>query len=125
NTIIIPVQDYLDNVAWMYNKIIEFQIEGCDILRDYLNKEFDFYFSELYEKNIRSQHLTGNNFNIYNYYNAWKLRGDEPSLYIDGRFSKERYQNAGRYVVDHLHRENRVLRHNEERSEERRVGKEW
>lgn len=50
NTIIIPVQDYLDNVAWMYNKIIEFQIEGCDILRDYLNKEFDFYFSELYEK---------------------------------------------------------------------------
>ena len=114
NTIIIPVQDYLDNVAWMYNKIIEFQIEGCDILRDYLNKEFDFYFTELYEKNIRSQHLTGNNFNIYNHYNAWKLRGDEPSLYIDGRFSKERYQNAGRYVVDHLHRENRVLRHNEE-----------
>ena len=116
NTIIIPVQDYLDNVSWMYNKLTEFRVEGCDILGNYLYKEFDFYFSELYERNIRhhNQKQSRNNFNIHNYYDAWKLRGDDPRIYIDGRFSEEKCWEVGRYGIDSAHGENRHLRNSEE-----------
>ena len=33
-------QDYLDNVMWFYMMIMEFHLEGCELLKDYLYKEF-------------------------------------------------------------------------------------
>ncbi len=88
NTILLPKQDYLDNVVWLYHKLAEYEISGMDNLRVALEKEFERCFSEIYlhmeDGNIR-EHLRGD---IHTYYEAWKLRGDEPQLYYKGYFDR-------------------------------------
>lgn len=90
-------QDYLDNVVWFYHKLVEFEIEHCERLKDYLLKEFEKYFSELYRKNMTDDYISQMEqkdltdkkvwrFDIFTYYDAWKLRGDEPELYESGKF---------------------------------------
>lgn len=34
-------QEYLDNIAWAYNKLIEFEIDDCEAIKGYLQSEFD------------------------------------------------------------------------------------
>ena len=93
--------DYLDNVAWLYHRIIYFQISNQDNLLEYLEQEFQVFFNRIYEKNMgidynqnilheKEGHLGHNlNFDIYNYYYAWELRGDAPELYERGFYQKE------------------------------------
>ena len=83
NTIVLPQQDYLDNVVWLYHKLIEFGLQKFDYLKETLLREFDFYFSQIYGKSGTRNPIVPN---IHAYYEAWKLRGDEPELYINGRF---------------------------------------
>jgi len=87
NTLILKQQDYLDNVVWLYHKLVEYRIEGFDNLREWLLREFHSYFAEIYPRK------TGENrepvySNISTYYEAWKLRGDDPELYVKGSFDK-------------------------------------
>lgn len=106
NTIIISMQDYLDNVVWLYHKINEFRIEGCSQLLAFLRQEFEEMFYIIYRRNIDMEEVRSiweesekeyakdgykikefqYIFDIYTYYAAWKLRGDDPSLYQRGYY---------------------------------------
>lgn len=88
-------QDYLDNVVWLYHKLIEFNICGIENLKGFLKGEYEKYFREIY----RLKRME--NYDIDMYYEAWKLRGDHPSLYGSGKFDdsyhffREHWRNAG------------------------------
>lgn len=82
NTILISQQDYLDNVVWLYHKLVEYKIEGMEQLCNKLLEQFDTYYSLIYGS---ESHSRGN---IYAYYEAWKLRGDAPYLYMSGKYQK-------------------------------------
>lgn len=108
NRILISKQDYLDNLVWMYNRLIQFDIKGMDSLKNYIEKKYSYYFHEIYAKNMdyrvinhileqarKKYHEVGipqtfindkYSFDIFQYYAAWKIRGDEPSLYEHGYF---------------------------------------
>ncbi|MDO4304813.1 MAG: hypothetical protein Q4D94_12970 [Bacillota bacterium] len=108
NTIILSKQDYLDNIVWLYHKINEFCIEGCSQLLEFLMQEFEKVFYEVYHRNIDGTELrriwqeSGKSysklgfqaeeyqytFDIFTYYEAWKLRGDDPSLYVSGYYKE-------------------------------------
>lgn len=127
NTIIISKQDYLDNIAWLYHKIIEFQMSDHDGVKDFLSKEFDRYFSEIYEKNIDIKQLNypygmkgafkrgqTHHFNIHNYYDAWKLRGDDPSLYCNGTYDFEKNMWVPESMINKAEDEYKQIRENPE-----------
>lgn len=116
--ILISQQDYLDNIVWLYQRIIQFQLTGFDDLKSYLERKFSDYFEIIYGANMLSKDIEailrnweaetkkkgkrhlfysrtrtdGNRiitFDIHQYYHAWKLRGDHPKLYEKGYFSWE------------------------------------
>lgn len=84
NVVCLPKQDYLDNLAWIYNRITKYRL-GLELnnLRNYVEKEFSRYFGEVY-RNLSQKH----NYNIRTYFEAWELRGDKPDHYKFGRFDK-------------------------------------
>lgn len=84
--ICLPIQDYLDNVAWLYHKLIEFDIGQCETLKGFLQCEFERYFRMLYEGHLDRVDCQ---YDMNTYYEAWKLRGDAPALYQKGQFSKQ------------------------------------
>lgn len=108
--ILLPQQEYLDNVVWLYHALTIFHVEDVSPVKEYLKKEYDYYFRLIYgnamtqeeifsicssareyykgtewEKYYREREL---NFNIETYYDAWCLRGDAPELYREGYFKK-------------------------------------
>ena len=114
NTVSMPCQYFLDNVVWMYFFIRENSIQFDDIshLIGYLEEKFEYYFQRIYSDCIHSNIVDDLlnaaalkstyiklstepiklskkrcNFNIYEYYNAYLLRGDEPTLYRYGFIS--------------------------------------
>lgn len=111
NTIILSRQDYLDNIVWLYHKINEFHIEGCSQLLEFLQQEFEEMFYIVYRKNIDMEEVrriwkesereySGKqcrlreyqyDFNIFTYYDAWKLRGDVPYLYSKGYYEESAF----------------------------------
>lgn len=106
--IVLPKQDYLDNLVWLYARIRSYNIEGCDDAKAYIEKRFAELFREIYTDNITVEMLSDiekaandfykkNKINKYyhcdnlhiglnEYYDAWKLRGDAPELYKNGFF---------------------------------------
>lgn len=44
----LSTQDHLDNIAWMYHALKRYKIEGCEVLKDYLQEQFRYYFSKCY-----------------------------------------------------------------------------
>ena len=85
--IILPQQDYLDNLVWVYHKLVEYGITGYEALKNWIFSEAIVLYETLY-KNLRSVTYV----DLDNYYNAWKLRGDDPSLYETGEFDKRRME---------------------------------
>jgi hypothetical protein len=108
NRILINKMGYLDNLVWLYGKIREYNIPDCDTARAYIEKRFNEYFQEVYKNHIevsfvndimkkaeqyyserKTRHGYGQislNIGINEYYDSWKLRGDNPILYEDGFF---------------------------------------
>lgn len=110
----IPMQDYLDNIVWMYYAIIRYHVEDADNLKSYLESEFSNYFRKIYggsinrvslekiAKSVKERyeaHELGDSiyarykvehvsfvFDIHAYYKAWQLRGDMPELYQKGYY---------------------------------------
>lgn len=105
-TISLKKQDYLDNIAWLYHMLLKYKIAETEVLREFLKREFSTHFQELYLKNMpegiisvilkrfRNDGLKKEgdkryvyeqlNFDIYQYFRAWRLRGDDPTLYSSG-----------------------------------------
>ena len=109
--IVLPKQDYLDNLVWLYARIRSYNIDGCDDAKAYIEKRFAEFFREIYTDNMTSNMLkdieaAANTFykknkinnsyhcdnmhtGINEYYDAWKLRGDEPEHYKNGFFEAD------------------------------------
>lgn len=110
----ISMQDYLDNIVWMYYAIIRYHIEDVDNVKSYLESEFSNYFRKIYggsinrvslekiAKSVKEKYENENTagsvydkykvehvsfvFDIHAYYKAWQLRGDMPELYQKGHY---------------------------------------
>lgn len=107
NQITIPIQNWLDNVVWLYYYIKENNIifAGSALLLDYLRQEFEKSFHEVYLQALSSDYvknlLMERNvfepcFDIEQYFCSWLLRGDEPDLYKTG-FADMRFYRRDKY----------------------------
>lgn len=85
NILYLPLQDYLDNIVWFYHKLIDFDILGCETLKGILQREYEQCFRKLYENCVIEDYFY---YGIDTYYEAWKLRGDNPLLYKTGNFKE-------------------------------------
>ena len=136
NRILISKQGYMDNLAWLYAKLRRFHIVDAVDAQTYIEKRFDEYFQEVYINNFTTEeyndivckarehfahskedHGYGNismNFGLNEYYNAWKLRGDNPELYKEGYFIKTRCQmdEWDDYAVNKIFPQNYAIRYN-------------
>lgn len=74
--LILPKQDLLDNITWIYYKIKEFNINVPTSFLMKLKSLFDKYFLEIYNTSDISMEL---------YYDSWKLRGDCPKEYLENK----------------------------------------
>lgn len=90
-------QDYLDNAMWFYMMIMEFQVEGCELLKDYLYKEFLETFHDIYLENRKDTEdlRIVEKASIFDYYEAWKLRRDDPDDYKTGKWMPETLMKYG------------------------------
>ncbi len=84
--LIMPIQDYLDNIMWMLAKIREFNIDDLNNVVYFLQNEFNTFFNRVYHENFEDDRFKAYNYNHMVYYDAWKLRGDDPELYFTGKF---------------------------------------
>ena len=78
--VILPKQDYLDNLAWIYGKMQEYGIYNRSA-EDFLCNEFRTLFNEIYSANIPTNNPIYQS-TILDYYHAQKLRGNDPYLYL-------------------------------------------
>jgi hypothetical protein len=76
--LILPRQDLLDNLMWMYVLIEKHGVSAPSDLKFDLKKMFNNLFLELYNPHIESD----KQYSVYTYFDAWKLRADNPELYI-------------------------------------------
>lgn len=82
-TVILTKQDHMDNLAWLYGKMQEYNIYNRPA-EDHINTEFRRLFNEIYMNNI-SPASPVCQANILDYYYSQKLRGNDPMLYVDCR----------------------------------------
>ncbi len=107
--ITLPLQDYIDNLAWLYHMLEKYQILDCRRIMSELKLEFDKYFRQVYLNHMDAVQLQAImkegseyyntaeakrnytvhecKFDIEDYYSAWKLRGDHPDLYERGFYT--------------------------------------
>ena len=92
--------DYLDNIVWLHQQIIIYHIPNEDNLLEYLEKQFYIYFESVYRDAItyEYQDVSPRDFDIYNYYTAWELRGDDPNLYRTGTYQRNLLRRQGRDI---------------------------
>lgn len=92
--LILPKQTVLDNIVWLLAKIRKF---GISIHRNEVNrleKLYENIFHELYTSNFGNDHYLSDKYvNHSMYFDAWKLRGDDPYLYID-EIEKDIYEKV-------------------------------
>lgn len=81
--ILLQKQDYLDNIVWMYGRLIDFCVTNMGELLHYLEKEFEYYFRDIYGGVIPSD---SRDYTILSYYYSQKLRGDNPECYRTGEY---------------------------------------
>lgn len=104
----LPMQDYLDNVAWLHYMIRRRPFPGIEQALSFLESQFEYYFRRVYLNNINeaeterfvqsgesrySEREFARNykahrclFTMEDYIRAWMLRGDHPELYRSGYF---------------------------------------
>lgn len=111
-SVTLPVQDYLDNLAWFYHALNHFHISGMDALKNRIIGDFEYWFRVVYRNAMSDEELKNIihraredcydkthedrgiycghtfHFDIMDYYRAWTLRGDDPSCYAEGYFRK-------------------------------------
>lgn len=104
----LPMQDYLDNVAWLHYMIRHHPFLGMEQTISFLESQFEYYFRRIYLNNLNEEEMerfvqngesrySGKEFarnykvhrclfTIEDYIRAWMLRGDHPELYRSGYF---------------------------------------
>lgn len=111
--LMLSFQDHLDNLVWVYEKMIQWDICEDNGIKEWIEKEYEQLFRKIYRCSMQSEELdailenynkTNLNkeyrikyysnasqlsFDIHTYYRAWKIRGDHPKLYERGFFEKQ------------------------------------
>lgn len=87
NAIVLSKQDYLDNIVWALNKANALNIDTDSALQQQLRGEARHLIGEIY----------GREFDIWDYYNSYLLRGDSPELYRYGFFNEKEYKQSYQY----------------------------
>lgn len=75
--LILPKQVLLDDIVWLLNKSDEM---GCSIesrLRIELKEQYYSMYEEIFRGNVRNKQKAS----VMDYYQSWKLRGDNPYIY--------------------------------------------
>lgn len=114
NVLPLPKQWHLDNICWLISRISKYNLFQFSTYRDYLGWQFQTLFHEIYNKNDDENKIA---VTPELYYEAWKLRGDDPFLYDHkGNFSKTQHitfwSKSGvnwRYPVEGAKRESPVV----------------
>lgn len=126
----LPIQDYLDNIAWLHYVIRRHPFSGMEQTILLLESQFEYYFWRVYlnnmdeeetlrfvqrgesqykgkesARNYKAHHCL---FTMEDYIRAWMLRGDHPELYRSGYFWVDgfptddwpRFQVNGKFHTD-------------------------
>lgn len=80
--LMLPKEVLLDNIVWLLAKIRKFGIAICRPEVNRLEKMYNNLFHEIYNSNFDSYHKSCTYSHIQ-FYDAWKLRGDDPYLYLN------------------------------------------
>lgn len=76
NRVLCTKQDMLDNIVWMHQKIRKYDIKDSGAILMKLQRNYVHLFQEVYRNGKNKESC-----DISLYYDAWKLRGDNPLLY--------------------------------------------
>lgn len=87
--VILPLQDLFDNIVWMLGKINDCGFPGFEVLRNELRADFFKYWRILY--GYEKSDLVDANITPRLAYHAWKLRGDDPEMYLGDQFKPKEY----------------------------------
>lgn len=74
--LILYKHDIMDNIVWLVGKAAQYNVCISSALKSKLEEKFNELYNEIYD-NIIEDTIT-----MWDYYNAWKLRGDNPKLYL-------------------------------------------
>jgi hypothetical protein len=77
-TLLLPKHDLLDNVVWLLSRIRKYSINTSADLAYELEKKYYRLFSEIYKSYLKPGATIPHH---SMFFNAWKLRGDDPMLY--------------------------------------------
>lgn len=88
--IIMRKQDVIDDIAWMIGKSNEYGIIINELLSARLDSKFNDLFKDIYKD---SDEILSMNISPIDYYNSWKLRGDNPALYNKNHIEFNNYLN--------------------------------
>lgn len=72
--LIIPKQELLDNLIWILHRPLEFNLDPPRRLQKHLERKAMELMDEIGYDTTQ--------FTLLNYYHAWRLRGDHPSVYL-------------------------------------------
>ncbi|EDP94098.1 hypothetical protein U8527_12355 [Kordia algicida OT-1] len=82
--IMLPKELLIDNISWLLAKIRKYNINEFSSEVYKLEKLFDSLFREIYQVNFDQEvKFSSMNFTHDIFYDAWKLRGDDPYLYME------------------------------------------
>ncbi|MCM1088907.1 MAG: hypothetical protein NC419_12170 [Muribaculaceae bacterium] len=79
-------QDYLDNLVWILYRSLELGVVIAENHRAVITNKAMELLGEIYPMLLKDSY-SGNLLDLY--YKSWKLRGDHPDLYINGKFETE------------------------------------
>lgn len=102
--VLLTKQDHLDNIVWINMKIRKYHIRHSESILQELQRDYVHCFQEIYGTDIDCD--------INVYYDAWKLRGDDPEIYMEVR-SEEPYTEWDYYARNECYAENRKIRSQE------------
>lgn len=72
--VLMTKQEHLDNVVWIYMKIRKYNIRHSESMLQKLHRDYIHCFKDIYGSQVECD--------INEYYDAWKLRGDNPEVYL-------------------------------------------
>ena len=81
NQSILPKQDLLDNLTWIYYRSAELQVEIPELLRKQIRAKMYALFHHIYGKEGFQS-----TYSLRNYYDSMFLRGDDPRCYCSGTY---------------------------------------
>lgn len=96
HSVVLPAQDLLDNITWLLFRSLEWGVAMPDSLRTSLQNKAQELLRRIYGNGYiianqsNPKQLDFQELSLQDYYQSWKLRGDDPTVYWEA-FHDERY----------------------------------